>query len=369
MELNAGNQTKSHKHIPEVTDIIEWVLWFGIYVAIISCSMPKRVADLISYQSIIIGASQIGCEGKWVTYDRRFRLKASASPKKEWSNIDIYRHAHIDIRLSTVATPSPVFLLSTPALSGEHIIGVHTGDVQCNYSDWISAWKSHLEGLPEVALVPPAATAISSPLIIKNWKQLLSDHPNRPLVDFFIDWITNGFWIGFKQQLEPLQSAKRNLSYALQHPDTVESYLTDEVSAGRVAGPFRRSLIPHAHVSHFGVISKNQQPNKWRLIVDLSHPTSGSINSSIPKELCSLKYITVDSAIYQIRQIGQGTLLAKIDIKSAFHLLPVHPADRHLLSMRWDQQIFIDTCLPFGLRSAPKLFNILADLLSWILEQ
>ena len=37
--------------------------------------------------------------------------------------------------------------------------------------------------------------------------------------------------------------------------------------------------------------------------------------------------------------------------------------------MRWRHQIFIDTCLPFGLRSAPKLFNVLADLLSWILEQ
>ena len=37
--------------------------------------------------------------------------------------------------------------------------------------------------------------------------------------------------------------------------------------------------------------------------------------------------------------------------------------------MRWDQHIFIDKCLSFGLRSAPKLFNILADLLSWILQQ
>ena len=37
--------------------------------------------------------------------------------------------------------------------------------------------------------------------------------------------------------------------------------------------------------------------------------------------------------------------------------------------MRWKQQLYIDTCLPFGLRSAPKLFNVLADLLSWILEQ
>ena len=67
--------------------------------------------------------------------------------------------------------------------------------------------------------------------------------------------------------------------------------------------------------------------------------------------------------------MGPGTHLAKIDIKSAFRLLPFHVADRHLLGMRWKGAVFMDTCLPFGLRSAPKLFNILADLLAWIIEQ
>ena len=144
----------------------------------------------------------------------------------------------------------------------------------------------------------------------------------------------------------------------------MQHYLTEEITLGRVTGPFPNSLRLQVQVSWFGVIPKNHQSNKWRLIVDLSHPVNGSVNGGIPKELCSLKYITVDSAIEHIKQIGQGTLLAKIDIKSAFRLLPVHPADRHLLAMRWDQHIFIDKCLPFDLRSAPKLFNILADLLS-----
>lgn len=67
---------------------------------------------------------------------------------------------------------------------------------------------------------------------------------------------------------------------------------------------------------------------------------------------------------YKIR--CPGSLMAKIDIRSAFRLIPVHPADHHLLAMQWKGGVFIDTCLPFGLRSAPKLFNILADLLEWI---
>jgi len=37
--------------------------------------------------------------------------------------------------------------------------------------------------------------------------------------------------------------------------------------------------------------------------------------------------------------------------------------------MEWQTNIFIDTCLPFGLRTAPKLSNILADPLSWITMQ
>ena len=56
-------------------------------------------------------------------------------------------------------------------------------------------------------------------------------------------------------------------------------------------------------------------------------------------------------------------------ISSVFRLIPVHPADRHLLGMLWHKQVYIDKCLPFGLRSAPKLFNILTDLVSWITGQ
>ena len=87
-----------------------------------------------------------------------------------------------------------------------------------------------------------------------------------------------------------------------------------------------------AHVSRFGVIPKNHQPNKWWLIFYFSHPKGYSVNDGIPKELCSMSYITTDDAVCKIEQLGPGSLLAKIDIKSAFRLIPV---DRHLLAMLW----------------------------------
>jgi len=37
-------------------------------------------------------------------------------------------------------------------------------------------------------------------------------------------------------------------------------------------------------------------------------------------------------------QEGRGMLLAKVDIRDAYRLIPIHPHDRHLLGMSWDNQ-------------------------------
>ena len=78
--------------------------------------------------------------------------------------------------------------------------------------------------------------------------------------------------------------------------------------------------------------------------------------------------MTIDDAILNVLKFGKNTILAKINIKGAFCLLPVYPADRYLLGMRWRAQIYIDHCIPFRLRSEPKLFNLLVDLPAWIAQ-
>ena len=132
-------------------------------------------------------------------------------------------------------------------------------------------------------------------------------------------------------------------------------------------GPVSLTLSPLCHVSRFGVIPKCRQPGKWRLILDLSFPLGRSINDGIPKDLCSLQFTTVDNAATLISQLGQRSLLAKVDISHAYRNIPVHPHDRRLLGMTWEGALFVDTTLPFGLRSAPKVFCAVSDTLEWVL--
>ena len=92
------------------------------------------------------------------------------------------------------------------------------------------------------------------------------------------------------------------------------------------------------------------------------------MNDGIDPELCSLSYISVGHVARVAASYPRGALLAKVDIESAYRLVPVHPLDRPLLAMEWDGHIYLDPMLPFGLRSAPKVFNALADGLEWYLH-
>ena len=68
------------------------------------------------------------------------------------------------------------------------------------------------------------------------------------------------------------------------------------------------------------VIPKGNRTGKWRLIVDLSSPESGSVNEGISQQLCTLTYVSVDDIAAKILELGRGTMLAKLDIQSAYRL-------------------------------------------------
>ena len=59
--------------------------------------------------------------------------------------------------------------------------------------------------------------------------------------------------------------------------------------------------------------------------------------------------------------------MAKNDLKSAFHLIPIHLDNWHLLGIYWQKQYYVDLYLSFALHS-PFLFNQLSNALEWVLK-
>ena len=95
--------------------------------------------------------------------------------------------------------------------------------------------------------------------------------------------------------------------------------------------------------------------------MNLSHPRGWSVSDLIPSHHCSLCYPSVDDAVDYILALGRYTQLIKIDFKNAHRILPIHQEDRHLLRVCWEGSVYVDLCLPFGLRLAPKIFTAFAD--------
>ena len=87
----------------------------------------------------------------------------------------------------------------------------------------------------------------------------------------------------------------------------------------------------------------------------------------LKKEWCSLAYARVDDAARRLIEMEVGTQLAKLDLQSAYRHVSVHQDDRPLLGMRWKGNVCLDAALPFGLRSAPKIFSAVADALLWVM--
>ena len=148
---------------------------------------------------------------------------------------------------------------------------------------------------------------------------------------------------------------------ARKQASVVEDYLTKERAAGCFIGPL---VAPSLHINRFGVIPKGHSKEKWSLITDLSHPPGDSVNDGVNPQLCSLPCHSGHSCISN-SFLRTWFTMAKVDIESAYRLIPVHLDDHPFLAVTWHGKTFCDGMLPFGLRSAPKIFTAVADALEW----
>lgn len=184
--------------------------------------------------------------------------------------------------------------------------------------------------------------------------------------NFLYKGFTEGFRIGYTGNPHSLELSNHK-SFA-QHRDYADQYLKTELAANRIAGPY--SEKPHGLVvSPLGLIPKGTT-NEFRVIQDFSMPKSaGSINSGIDDVMATVSYEQYDHVARIIADLGKGTFISKVDIKSAYRICPVSPLDYSLLGFKIGALYFHDKVLTMGCRSSCQIFERFSTALRHIMVQ
>ena len=82
--------------------------------------------------------------------------------------------------------------------------------------------------------------------------------------------------------------------------------------------------LPNSRCFGLRLIAKHD--GGWRIICHLSAPYGSSINDYSNPDYYSL-YCVVDDVFAIVNSLGTGVFMSKIDLKNAFHLIPVNPYD------------------------------------------
>ena len=90
--------------------------------------------------------------------------------------------------------------------------------------------------------------------------------------DYILDGLANGFRVGFDHTPTACRQSRRNMSSAMANIKIVDSYMDQERKACCLAGPMQWQSTD-IQVNPLGVIPKAHQPDRWRLIVNLSSHT------------------------------------------------------------------------------------------------
>lgn len=202
----------------------------------------------------------------------------------------------------------------------------------------------------------PRLQSSPSPLHVKSWSNLLRYYPGD-LGSTIAGILTYGAQVGYR--------GKKQFRYSSNHhihePGMITAKLAEDLSLGRVRLASRPSFV-----SPLGLVPKHD--GGWRRIHDLSWPPGQGLNQGIPDSWSAIEYMTIDDIYEQVIQAGPGCTIIKRDIKDAFRIVPVAEDNQHLLAFQWTDSTYVECCLPFGLATAPFLFNLFAEALHWILQ-
>lgn len=208
-------------------------------------------------------------------------------------------------------------------------------------------------------ITPYSSTAFKSTLRELN---LFDQYPDLP------DKLKYGFPIG---NLPPLVASyiPPNHSNISEHRDAIREYIDDELRLGRFSGPFTSAQLFHEigpfRSSPFQVVVKHVAeglPPKICVCRNLSFKGSPrlSINDQINSDDFPTRWGSAEIAASIIARSPPGTQAASLDIEAAYRA-PILPDHKCFLVVMFDDELFLDHVLPFGLSPASGLQGEVAD--------
>lgn len=187
-----------------------------------------------------------------------------------------------------------------------------------------------------------------------EWSTELTDDPDRV---FLLKGIKDGFHI--IDQTSNLKSVCQNNYKSATCSETkqiVEKQIQAEIAEGNYVKVTHKPTI----VSAVGAIPKPD--GGIRIIHDGSMPQGQALNDYAMYEEC--KYQNLQEALDLVQK---GYFMAKIDLKSAYRSVKIHPSNYQATGLKWlfegdsKPTYLCDTRLPFGSRKAPSIFNRLTQ--------
>ena len=173
--------------------------------------------------------------------------------------------------------------------------------------------------------------------------------------EYLLEGIQHGFQIVDSSQISSCIPATTANYVPGKHSAAVESAILQEIQHGhyqRVVSPQH----PPTLINAIGCVPKSD--GSVRLIHDLSRPHEHSANDLAPDMACKL-----DSLENVCNFIQPGDFMCKLDLRSAYRVVNLHPSNHAITGLKWRFQgeaadtLLYDTRLPFGARLSPAIFN------------
>ena len=203
----------------------------------------------------------------------------------------------------------------------------------------------------------PAASPPSPPSLpsltehLEKWKQLLYEDPDK---EFLLQGIKNGFKLQDENAPTSPPPKPHPPNYRSVRSKEFNRAVEDTIKTGLRDGLYKRLPNPPPITSPLSAVPKSS--GGVRVIHDLSSPLGHCLNSYSSKD--EVKFQTIEDAV---NLLTPNCYLAKVDLKSAYRSVKIHPSSWPWTSLHWQFEdekdpIFLRHASPFWCQTVPSHF-------------